>query len=105
MVRMAHGDKDAFLAPNVIRANKARTSLPLNQPLGPGSERHRTQEHGHTTYRLHIKLCVKDHQVYTVKQIPTLFRRRFQVERIINIPGLDNVAICHPSGLHQATAA
>jgi hypothetical protein len=36
--------KDAFLAPNVIRANKARASLTLNQPLGPWiGRRHQTQ--------------------------------------------------------------
>jgi hypothetical protein len=36
--------KDTFLAPTIIRANKARTLLPLRQPLGPWiGIRHRNQ--------------------------------------------------------------
>jgi hypothetical protein len=78
--------KDAFLAPNIIRANKARSALPLQQPLGPWmGTRHHTQrqwmhyvsEDGNTLY---VKRPTGFH-CHT--RIPTLFHsHRYQIEKI-----------------------
>jgi hypothetical protein len=92
--------KDAFLAPHIIRANKARTSLPLRQPMGPWIGR---RHHKQTTWMYCISgdtntLYVKRPRGYHChKQIPTLFNNhRFQLEKSTHIPNLDTIAIATP---------
>jgi hypothetical protein len=84
--------KDAFLAPNIIRANKARSALPLQQPLGPWmGTRHHTQ-------RQWMHYVSEDGNTLDVKRptgfhchtrIPTLFHSyRYQVEKSKRIQNL-----------------
>jgi hypothetical protein len=76
--------RTAIKTPSLHQMSSSQQSThvtPVKTTIRPWIGTTPNPEHGYTTYR-NIKLCVKDHQVYTVKPVPTLFRRRFQVERI-----------------------
>jgi hypothetical protein len=64
-------------APMSSEQTKAHTSLPLKQPLGPGS-----QEHGHTTYLWYTQCYTSQDHGSKLLQTDPLFRRHcFQVEK------------------------
>jgi hypothetical protein len=92
--------KDALLVPNIIRANKAQSSLPLRQHLGPWiGTRHRTQRQWmHYMVRDGNTLYVKRPRGFHChKRIPTLFSsHRYQVEKSSIIQNLNNVKIATP---------
>jgi hypothetical protein len=82
--------KDAFLTPSIIRANKARTALLLQQTLGPwiGIRHRRQRKWTHYVSDNHKVLYVTHPTGFHCQnRIPTLFRhRRFQVEKSSTIP-------------------
>jgi hypothetical protein len=92
--------KDAFLAPRIVRANKARAVLSLQTRLGPWiGHRHQTQRKwSHYVSACHKTIYVTRPTNYHCHQrIPTLFRRcRYEIEHYTSLSTLDNIRIVTP---------
>jgi hypothetical protein len=99
--------KLAYLGPEVLRAAKARTNLPLNVPLGPWiGERHRSQRlwNSYISYDSHIlyRLRVVGYRLH--KPLAGTFRhRRFNVDYFSACSDLSSVPCLVPVSVTSKT--